>query len=111
MPDITAAQLQADLAAIMGAIPGAVVSATINGTSYSGLLGVATTSAAFAQIGEVPSASKQLRISGAALDVSTITERQTTATIAGHVYLVSTADVDPFGGHVLLGLVEVGDGI
>jgi len=104
MPDLTAAQIQSDLAAIMGALPGATVTATINGNSYSLLLapeGVANQETMAA--GLSPGRTRQAVLTRAGLGANDHpVAMQTTITIATVEWRVIAVNADPFSAAYIL---------
>lgn len=100
MPDITATQLQADLASIMGALPGAVAVATINGNSYSLLLAPdATAGQEVMTAGLSPGRTRSAFLSASGLAANDVpVAMETEITISSTAWLVIAVTADPFGG-------------
>lgn len=106
MPDLTAAQLQADLASVMTALPGAVKACTINGNAYSLLVApdaVQSQEAMVAGLSPGRTMSAMLTRSGLAAN-DTPEAMQTTVVIGGVNWRVIAVTADPFGAFYLLTL-------
>lgn len=100
MADLTATQLQADLAGIFTALSGAVVSGTINGNAYSLMLAPdMTQSQEVHSAGLSPGRTKMAILSRSGLGANDHpVAMETTITISGTAWLVVAVTADPFGG-------------